>query len=171
MIYKNLGQTGLKVSIFSYGGWLTGGLGESKDPIKEIMKTAFEAGVNLFDTAEIYNNGKSEEEMGRIIKELNWNRREVVLITKLFFGTGRKDPNQKVRHPSFLSLESSTDRITTQGLSRKHIVEGMQDSLARLQLDYVDVVLAHRHDASTPSQYTSPSRQSTFGESIIDELL
>lgn len=97
------------------------------------MKLAFESGINCFDTAEIYANGKCEEEMGRVIKELGWNRDEVVIITKLFFGTGRKDPNQN-------------------GLSRKHLVEGMNRSLERLGLDYVDVVFAHRHDASTPME-------------------
>lgn len=71
--------------------------------------------------------------MGRVMRELNWDRRAVVIITKLFFGTNvRKDPNQN-------------------GLSRKHLIEGMEDSLERLGLKYVDVVLAHRHDASTPS--------------------
>ncbi|KAK4705334.1 hypothetical protein P7C70_g876, partial [Phenoliferia sp. Uapishka_3] len=131
MIFKNLGATGLKVSAFSYGGWLTVGGTVKGDPVKDIMKTAFDAGINTFDTAEVYSNGQCEIEMGRVIKELGWNRREIVVITKIFFGTGRKDPNQK-------------------GLSRKHLKEGMDDCLERLQLDYVDVVFAHRHDASTP---------------------
>lgn len=132
MIYRNLGNSGLKVSVLSYGGWLTGGLGKAEDPIKDIMKLCYEAGVNTFDTAEVYNSGKSEEEMGRIIRELGWNRREIVVITKLFW-SGRKDPNGT-------------------GLSRKHILEGMQDSLDRLQLKYVDVIFAHRHDKSTPME-------------------
>ncbi|KAM0749436.1 Aldo/keto reductase [Meredithblackwellia eburnea MCA 4105] len=133
MVYKNLGPTGLKVSVFSLGGWLTLGGTVNGDPVKEIMKTAFDAGVNFFDTAEIYANGNSEKEMGRVIKELGWNRREIVIATKIFFGTGRKDPNQK-------------------GLSRKHLIEGIQDSLERLQLSYVDVVFAHRPDVSTPME-------------------
>lgn len=69
--------------------------------------------------------------MGRCIKELGYNRRELVISTKIFFGTGRKDPNQN-------------------GLSRKHIVEGLQDSLSRLQMTYVDIVFAHRFDVATP---------------------
>lgn len=71
--------------------------------------------------------------MGRIIKELGWNRDELVISTKVFFGTGRKDPNQK-------------------GLSRKHIIEGTKRSLERLGLDYVDIVLCHRPDVATPME-------------------
>ncbi|KAI5477070.1 hypothetical protein MNV49_006869 [Pseudohyphozyma bogoriensis] len=133
MIFRNLGHTGLKVSLFSIGGWLTLGGTVKGDPVKDILTAAWESGINTIDTAEIYANGESEREIGRVLKETGWNRRELVIITKLFFGTGRKDPNQK-------------------GLSRKHLVEGIQDSLERLQLDYVDVVFAHRPDVSTPME-------------------
>lgn len=84
-----------------------------------------------FDTAETYANGASEIEMGQALKDLNWPRDEYVLTTKVFFGTGRKEPN-------------------TRGLSRKHIVEGLKSSLARLQTPYVDIVFAHRPDPATP---------------------
>lgn len=84
-----------------------------------------------FDTAEIYSNGACEIEMGRALKELGWPRDEYVLTTKIFFGTGRKEPN-------------------TRGLSRKHIVEGLKSSLQRLQTPYVDIVFAHRPDPATP---------------------
>jgi len=85
----------------------------------------------FFDTAEVYANGESEIEMGKALKELGWSRDEYVLSTKVFFGTGRKEPN-------------------TRGLSRKHVVEGLKSSLERLQTPYVDIVLAHRPDAATP---------------------
>lgn len=84
-----------------------------------------------FDTAEVYSNGACEVEMGTALKELDWPRDEYVLITKVFFGTGRKEPN-------------------TRGLSRKHVCEGLKASLARLQTPYVDVVFAHRPDVGTP---------------------
>lgn len=84
-----------------------------------------------FDSAETYANGASEVEMGRALKELGWPRDEYVLTTKVFFGTGRKEPN-------------------TRGLSRKHVVEGLKSSLARLDTPYVDVVFAHRPDPATP---------------------
>lgn len=98
------------------------------DPVKEIIKIAFENGINMFDTAEAYAKGKSEEEMGRVIKELNLRRTDLVITTKLYWGL-RTGPNDG-------------------GLSRKHIIEGTQESLARLQMDYVDVIFAHRHDVT-----------------------
>lgn len=112
-------------------GWLTYGGTVKGNPVRDCMKVAWDHGINYFDTAEVYANGQSEIEMGNALKELNWPRDEYVISTKIFFGTGRKEPN-------------------TRGLSRKHIVEGLKSSLKRLQLDYVDIVLAHRHDAATP---------------------
>lgn len=148
------------------GGWLTVGDAVKDDLAKELVKVSFEAGINSFDTAEIYSNGESEIQFGKAIKSLgskcrrhrlslalykpragydaktelghihiSVNRRELVVTTKLFFGTGRKDPNQN-------------------GLSRKHIIEGCIDSLARLQMDYVDVLMAHRFDVNTPVEET-----------------
>ncbi|TKA50353.1 hypothetical protein B0A53_06243 [Rhodotorula sp. CCFEE 5036] len=133
MVFKHLGRTGLKVSVFSYGGWLTVGGTVKGDPVKDLIKTALDNGVNFFDNAEIYSNGQSEIEMGRVFKELDVDRSQIVVSTKIFFGTGKSDPNQK-------------------GLSRKHIIEGLNASLKRLQLDYVDVVLAHRPDVATPME-------------------
>jgi voltage-dependent potassium channel beta subunit len=92
---------------------------------------SWDAGINFFDTAETYANGQCEIEMGRALKELAWPRDEYVLSTKVFFGTGRKEPN-------------------TRGLSWKHIVEGLKSSLQRLDTPYVDIVFAHRPDRATP---------------------
>ncbi|KAJ9161049.1 Aldo/keto reductase [Coniochaeta hoffmannii] len=131
MIFRHLGPTGLKVSVLSLGGWLTYGGSQKGDIVKECLETAWNHGVNFFDTAEVYANGQSEIEMGRALKELAWPRDEYVLSTKIFFGTGRKEPN-------------------TRGLSRKHVVEGLKSSLQRLQQPYVDIVLAHRPDVGTP---------------------
>ncbi|KAJ4258076.1 hypothetical protein NW762_008216 [Fusarium torreyae] len=131
MLFRHLGPTGLKVSVFSLGGWLTYGGTQKGDIVKQILQKAWDHGVNTFDTAEVYANGESEVEMGRALKELNWPRDEYVLTTKVFFGTGRKEPN-------------------TRGLSRKHVVEGLKSSLKRLEQPYVDVVFAHRPDYATP---------------------
>ncbi|KAF4468443.1 voltage-gated potassium channel subunit beta-3 [Fusarium albosuccineum] len=131
MQFRHLGPTGLKVSVFSLGGWLTYGNTQKGDIVKQCLKTAWDHGINTFDTAEIYANGESEVEMGRALKELAWPRDEYVLTTKIFFGTGRKEPN-------------------TRGLSRKHVVEGLKSSLKRLDQPYVDVVFAHRPDYATP---------------------
>ncbi|KAF8174937.1 NADP-dependent oxidoreductase domain-containing protein [Pholiota molesta] len=132
MPFRRLGPSGLRVPLFSLGGWLTLGGTVVGDPVKEIIKTAFENGINMFDTAEAYEAGKSELEMGRVIKELGIRRTDLVISTKLFWGL-RKGPNDG-------------------GLSRKHIIEGTQESLARLGLTYVDVIFAHRHDANVPME-------------------
>ncbi|GAA5898978.1 hypothetical protein JCM5296_006977 [Sporobolomyces johnsonii] len=135
MIFRPLGRTGLRVSVLSYGGWLTVGGTVKGDPVKDLIKTALDHGVNFLDNAEVYANGQSEIEMGRVLRELDVDRTQLVITTKVFFGTGKSDPNQK-------------------GLSRKHIIEGTKASLKRLQLDYVDVVYAHRPDYGTPMEET-----------------
>lgn len=132
MLFRNLGPSGLKVSVLSLGGWLTyGGSTGEENPVKECMKAAWENGINFFDTAETYASGQCEVEMGKAFKELGWSRDEYVLSTKIFFGTNKKEPN-------------------TRGLSRKHVVEGLKSSLGRLQQPYVDIVFAHRFDHATP---------------------
>ncbi|KAF2707792.1 voltage-gated potassium channel subunit beta-1 channel subunit beta-1 [Pleomassaria siparia CBS 279.74] len=131
MEFRRLGPAGLKVSVLSLGGWLTYGGTQKGNIVKECMQTAWDHGINFFDTAEVYSNGECEVEMGVALKELAWPRDEYVLSTKVYFGTGRKEPN-------------------TRGLSKKHIVEGLKSSLARLQQPYVDVVFAHRFDPEVP---------------------
>lgn len=132
MPFRRLGPSGLRVPVFSLGGWLTLGGSVVGDPVKEIIKTAFDAGINMFDTAEVYAAGKSELEMGRVIKELGLRRTDLVITTKLYWGL-RKGPNDS-------------------GLSRKHIIEGTQESLARLGVEYVDVLFAHRPDHTVPME-------------------
>ncbi|KAF3939192.1 hypothetical protein ABW19_dt0202636 [Dactylella cylindrospora] len=131
MVFRYLGPTGLKVSVFSLGGWMTYGKHVTGNPVVDCLRTAWEHGINYFDTAETYFKGESEIAMGQALKELDWPRDEFVISTKIFFGTGRLEPN-------------------TRGLSKKHIVEGLKQSLKRLQLDYVDVVFAHRMDPNVP---------------------
>ncbi|CAA19066.1 potassium channel, beta subunit, aldo-keto reductase [Schizosaccharomyces pombe] len=132
--FRFLGRSGLKVSAFSLGGWLTyGNEGYDVEHTKNCLKQAWDLGINTFDTAEIYSNGNSETVMGKAIKELGWDRSEYVITTKVFFGAGTKLPN-------------------TTGLSRKHIIEGLNASLKRLGLPYVDVIMAHRPDPSVPME-------------------
>ncbi|KAF9444764.1 Aldo/keto reductase [Macrolepiota fuliginosa MF-IS2] len=132
MPFRRLGSSGLRVPVFSLGGWLTLGGTVVGDPVKEIIKTAFDAGINMFDTAENYNKGKSEVEMGRVIKELGLRRGDLVITTKIFWGT-RAGHNGS-------------------GLSRKHIIEGTKESLDRMGLEYVDVLFAHRCDNTIPME-------------------
>ena len=127
MVFRNLGPAGLKVSVFSLGAWLTYGGTQKGNIVKDCLQAAWDHGINFFDTAEGYAHGESELELGRALKELDWPRDEYVLSTKIYFGTGRKEPN-------------------TIGLSKKHIVEGLKSSLKRLDLPYVDIVFAHRMD-------------------------
>ncbi|THU75435.1 Aldo/keto reductase [Dendrothele bispora CBS 962.96] len=126
MPFRRLGSSGLRVPVFSFGGWLTLGKSITGPRTKELIKVAFENGINMFDTAETYNKGESELDMGNAIKELGFRRSDIIVTTKLFWGV-RPGPNAG-------------------GLSRKHIIEGTQESLARLGLDYVDIIFAHRPD-------------------------
>ncbi|KAL7747527.1 hypothetical protein RI367_007119 [Sorochytrium milnesiophthora] len=117
-----------------YRGWLTyGGQVKDVDITYKCMKQALDLGINFFDTAEVYAQGQSEIDMGHAIKKLDVKRSDLVISTKMFWGGD--GPNNK-------------------GLSRKHIVEGTMASLKRLQLDYVDVIFAHRPDASVPIEET-----------------
>jgi voltage-dependent potassium channel beta subunit len=131
MEYRYLGRSGLQVSALSFGAWVTFGQQIDEDIAYECMEAAYEAGVNFFDNAEVYANGKAEIMMGNVIRKAGWKRSELVISTKLFWGG--KGVNDK-------------------GLSRKHIIEGMKNSLNRLQLDYVDLIYCHRPDIFTPME-------------------
>jgi aryl-alcohol dehydrogenase-like predicted oxidoreductase len=87
MEFRHLGPSGLKVSVFSLGGWLTYGGTQKGNDVKDCMQAAWNHGINFFDTAEVYSNGQCEIEMGNALKELAWPRDEYVLSTKVFFGT------------------------------------------------------------------------------------
>ncbi|KKY24296.1 putative aldo keto [Phaeomoniella chlamydospora] len=134
MQYRKLGRTGLKVSAISLGSWLTYAGHVPDENNFSCLQTAYEAGINFFDTAESYEDGKAEILLGKAIKQFGWKRQNLVISTKLFFGEGGSSVNE------------------VQSLSRKHIIEGMLHSLERLQLDYVDLVYAHRHDPDTPME-------------------
>ncbi|XP_016887705.2 voltage-gated potassium channel subunit beta-1 isoform X2 [Cynoglossus semilaevis] len=131
MVYRNLGKSGLRVSCLGLGTWVTFG-GQITDEVAEqLMTIAYESGVNLFDTAEVYAGGRAEVILGNIIKKKCWRRSSLVITTKLYWG-GKAE--------------------TERGLSRKHIIEGLKGSLQRMQLDYVDVVFANRPDSNTPME-------------------
>ena len=133
MIYRYLGRSGLKVSALSFGSWVTFDHQMDVGPAKEAMAAAFDAGCNFFDNAEAYAQGKSEIIMGKALAELGWGRDEYVVSTKIFWGG--QGPNQR-------------------GLSRKHVVEGVDMARKRFGLDHVDLVYCHRPDAHTPIEET-----------------
>lgn len=101
------------------------------------MKAAYDCGINFFDSAEVYSNGESERVMGRAIKHFNWKRNSLIISTKIYWGSAFSDTP-----------------INNTGLSRKHIIEGLDASLERLGLDYVDIVYAHCPDRETPIEET-----------------
>ncbi len=133
MNYRRLGKAGIKVSELSLGAWVTFGDQIGQDIAQRCMAVAFEHGVNFFDNAEAYANGNAEIVMGKAIKNLGWRREDVIVSTKIFWGG--KGPNDT-------------------GLSAKHIHEGINNALRRLQMDYVDLVFCHRPDPNTPIEET-----------------
>ncbi len=135
MEYRYLGKSGVQVSELSFGSWITFGNQIGDDISERLMQIAYDRGVNFFDNAEIYANGQSEIVMGKILKKLNWDRTSYLISSKVYFGDGRKKPNQT-------------------GLSRKHIVEACHAALTRLQVDYLDLFFCHRPDKKVPMHET-----------------
>jgi len=140
MEYRLLGRTGLYVSVISLGGWLTYGGHVAEEKTFECMKTAYDHGINFFDSAEAYAAGESEVVMGKAIKKYGWKRPDLVISTKLYWGQHNSSHPERIQN--------------SVGLSRKHLIEGMNASLERLGLDYVDIVYAHRPDRLTPMEET-----------------
>jgi voltage-dependent potassium channel beta subunit len=135
MIYRRLGRSGLKVSLLSFGSWVT-----FKDQLdvqraKECLAVAYDAGVNFFDNAEAYAGGESERIMGDAIRELDWPRHSYVVSSKFFWG-----------------LHDSVNHSNT--LNRKYLMEAIDASLERFGLDTLDLVFCHRADKETPIEET-----------------
>ena len=128
MRYVNLGRSGLKISNVSLGSWLTYGNVIEQDVADSVIGRALEVGINLLDTADIYNRGGGEKALAATIR--GRRREHLVIATKCFF--------------------PMSDDVNDRGLSRKHIVESLHQSLARLATDYVDLYQCHRPDPETP---------------------
>jgi voltage-dependent potassium channel beta subunit len=135
MEYRRLGRSGLKVSALSFGSWVTYGNQLDNNAARECMAAAYDAGVNFFDNAQVYAAGKSEELMGEALKKLAWPRMKYVVSTKFFWGIS-DGPNER------------------NTLNRKYLLDGIDSSLRRLQLDFVDIVYCHRPDPNTPLEET-----------------
>ncbi|MDV7196097.1 aldo/keto reductase family protein [Rhodococcus kroppenstedtii] len=133
MAYRFLGNSGLKVSEITYGNWLTHGSQVENDVATACVKAALDAGITTFDTADVYANGAAEEVLGKAVA--GERRESLEIFTKVYFPVGPKGPNDT-------------------GLSRKHIREGIDNSLRRLGTDYVDLYQAHRYDHETPLEET-----------------
>lgn len=131
MEYRQLGSSGLKVSELSFGSWITFGSSLDLIAIKKCIRAAYERGINFFDNAEVYGSGASELLMGEALRD--YRREDLVISTKIFWGG---------------------EGVNDQGLSKKHLWEGVKNSIRRLQLDYVDLLFCHRPDPETPIEET-----------------
>ncbi len=128
MKYRHLGKSGLKVSVIGLGGWLTLGRSLDSEATTLLVRSAFESGINFFDTADVYTKGEAEKALGEAITGLR--REDLVIATKCYW--------------------PMTEGVNDRGLSRKHIFESVEGSLRRLGVDYVDLFQFHRYDAETP---------------------
>jgi len=135
MEYRFLGKTGLQVSALSFGSWVTFHNQVGIEAAVECMTAAYDAGVNFFDNAEVYAGGRSEEVMGAALKQLAWRRGSYLVSTKIYFGIN----------------EGINEQNT---LNRKRLIEGINGSLQRLDLEYVDLLYCHRPDKTTPIEET-----------------
>jgi voltage-dependent potassium channel beta subunit len=135
MEYRHLGKAGIQVSELSFGSWVTFHTQADVRAAMEMMSAAYDAGVNFFDNAESYAGGRSEKVMGDALKQLGWRRSSYLVSTKLYWG-----------------LHNNVNEKNT--LNRKRLIEGINGSLERLQLDYVDLLFCHRPDRTTPIEET-----------------
>ncbi|MBY0237613.1 MAG: aldo/keto reductase, partial [Burkholderiaceae bacterium] len=138
MQYRRLGRSGLQVSELSLGSWITYHNQVGTKAATEMLAQAFDAGVNFFDNAEVYASGQSEVVMGEAFKALNWPRLNYIVSTKFFWGLSREG--------------NTVNRKDT--LNRKYLMQAIDGSLKRLQLDFVDLVYCHRPDPHTPIEET-----------------
>jgi voltage-dependent potassium channel beta subunit len=135
MSYRRLGRSGLKVSVLSFGSWVSFGDQLDVESGAACMEAAYEAGINFFDNAESYAGGKSEQIMGDIIADLGWERHSYVVSSKFFWG-----------------LHGGVN--TRRTLNRKYLLEAIEPSLERLGLEHLDLIYCHRADPETPIEET-----------------
>jgi aryl-alcohol dehydrogenase-like predicted oxidoreductase len=135
MDFRYLGTSGMKISEITYGNWLTHGSQVENDVATQCVRAALDAGITTFDTADAYANGRAEEVLGAALK--GERRQSLEVFTKVYWPVGPQPFGKN-----------------DMGLSRKHIMEGIDGSLRRLQMDYVDLYQAHRYDVFTPLDET-----------------
>jgi voltage-dependent potassium channel beta subunit len=131
--YRRIGKSGLQVGELSFGAWVTFAQQITEKTAERLMTIAYDSGVNFFDNAEAYANGKAEIVMGRILQRRRWRRDTFLVSSKVFWGGDL--PNQE-------------------GLSRKHVIEACHAALRRLRVDYLDLYFCHRPDPNTPIEET-----------------
>jgi voltage-dependent potassium channel beta subunit len=135
MQYRRLGHAGLRVSVLSFGSWVSFGPQLAGANARDCLAAAYDAGINFFDNAEVYSGGKSETIMGAAIAELGWPRHTYVISSKFFWG-----------------IEEGANTRNT--LNRKYLLHAVDGSLRRLGLDFLDLIYCHRSDPETPIEET-----------------
>ena len=135
MQYRRLGHSGLRVSVLSFGSWVSFGPQLAGATARDCLAAAYDAGINFFDNAEVYSGGESETIMGAAIAELGWPRHTYVISSKFFWG-----------------IEGSVNTRNT--LNRKYLLHAVDGSLRRLGLDFLDLIFCHRSDPETPIEET-----------------
>lgn len=135
MEYRRLGRSGLKVSVLSFGSWISFGNQLDVGTARDCLAAAYDAGVNFFDNAEAYAHGESERIMGQAIAELGWPRHSFVVSSKFYWGL-HDGPNSR------------------NTLNRKYLLESIDPSLERFGLDHLDLIFCHRPDRETPIEET-----------------
>ncbi|MBS1519301.1 MAG: aldo/keto reductase family protein [Bacteroidetes bacterium] len=132
MKYRKLGNCGSKVSVIGFGSWLTIGGMVDRKTASSLIRTAFDNGINFFDTADVYSGGESEKFLGKALSE--FRRKDLFLASKCYWPV--------------------SDNINDRGLSRKHVFESVEESLRSLKTDYIDLYQCHRYDSETPVEET-----------------
>ncbi len=135
MQYRRLGHAGLRVSVLSFGSWVSFGPQLAGANARDCLAAAYDAGINFFDNAEVYSGGRSETIMGAAIAELGWPRHSYVISSKFFWG-----------------IEDGVNTRNT--LNRKYLLQAVDGSLRRLGLDFLDLIYCHRSDPETPIEET-----------------
>ncbi len=134
MKYRHVGKYGVKVSEISIGAWITYGNMVEKEGARECLNKALEMGANYIDIADVYAGGKAEQIIGELIKEETWNRKNLIISSKVFW--------------------PMSEDVNDRGLSRKHMMQSIEGTLERLQLDYIDFYFCHRFDHGAPLEET-----------------
>ncbi|KAG1473797.1 hypothetical protein G6F56_000746 [Rhizopus delemar] len=155
MQYVNLGKTGMKVSRFclgcmSYGSDTWQSWIKNEEESLKLIGKAYEAGINFFDTANVYSHGESERILGKAIKKFNMPRSRIVIATKVFFVSNAENPPKSL----LPDINEDNEYVNAFGLSRKHIFDSVDASLKRLDVDYIDLYQIHRFDPTTPIEET-----------------
>lgn len=139
MQYRRLGRAGLQVSELSLGSWVTYHNQVDTKAATEMLAAAFDAGINFFDNAEVYAQGESEVVMGQAFKALGWHRLDYIVSSKFFWG---------------LTRDGVTTANRKDTLNRKYLMQAVDGSLKRLQLEHLDLIYCHRPDPNTPIEET-----------------